>query len=370
MLAIIIKKDQMRKVAVLILVSLTIFSCKEINEKTSFKIYGSIDHNPEEYDKVILVTQSGEIQDTAIISSNTFEFKGVISEPMNAAIIFNKKMIQFPLVNDEIELTIVNAENAEFEINYKDSQVNNNLQTYFTKESKNYIEKYKLFEERKVNSKDDKVKYEIMLAEDSLSSDFISYLKNKYETIEDKSGLSIILNDLKGLIGTRNHPKEIEGLFKLLSVNEQNGFYGAKIKTYLKQSNKIALGQKINFDFTDLNQKSYRLDEFKGKLVLLEFWATWCGPCISQIPFLKKISEKNDKIQLISISIDQDLKKLENKIQELGMDWINIHYKQESIDLKKDFFITGVPYNILISQDGKILRKNIAMNDLLELLQK
>jgi len=358
----------MRKIIVLILITLTVISCSNVKEKTSFKITGTIDRNNIKAKEIILVTQTKEVQDTIEITSNNFEFKGKVSEPTNAAIIVGKKMIRFPLVNDKIELKIINAGNNEFEIKYQNSKVYENLQSYYYKESKEYIDKYKLLEEQKVKSTNDNIKYKIMISEDSLATDFLRQLEHKYKTGTDNSGYSIILNDLKGLIGTRNHPTEIENLYSLLPDNEQNGFYGTKIKTYLKQSSNIALGQKINFDFVDSNQKSYSLNQFKGKLILLEFWATWCGPCLSQIPILKQVSEKTDRIQIISISIDEDLSKWRTKISDLKMDWINIHYKQENIDLKKYFFINGVPYNILISKDGEILRKNITMSDLLELL--
>lgn len=357
----------MKKITNLIIVVLAIISCNRVEEKTSFKITGIIDQGSFKAENIVLVTQTNEAQDTSKILSKEFEFNGAISEPTNAALIINGKMIKFPLINDEIELEILNVENIEFEIEYKNSQINHNLQTYYNKESKDYIDKYKHFEEQKVKSKDDN-KYEIMIAEDSLSTEFIQQLKTKYKSLPDKSGLSIILNDLIGLIGTRNHPEEIEELFKLLPKHEQNGFYGQKIKKYFEQSNKIALGQEIDFDFVDHNKKNYSINEFKGKLVLLEFWASWCGPCISQIPSLKELSKKSDKIQLISISIDDDLNKWNTKIQNLEMNWINIHYKQANIDLKKDFFVSGVPYNILVSQDGKILRKNITMADLKEIV--
>lgn len=359
----------MRKIFALFFISFTILSFNQVNEKIPFEILGTLPPNSTKTDEVVLVTNTNKIQDTTRIVSNKFKFNGIVSEPTSAAIIIDGKMIKFPLVNDKIEIKISNIDNKEFVINYKNSQVNNNLQAYYNQESKEYFNKFKLLNEQEVNSKNDEIKYKIMISEDSLAISFIQQLVNKYKFKSDKSGLSIIINDLRGLIGTRNHPTEIGEFFKLLPVNEQNGFYGNEIKTYLEQSRKIALRQTVNFDFVDIKQNAYTLSDFKGKLILLEFWASWCGPCISQIPFLKKVSENKDKIQIISISIDEDLNKWANKVKALEVEWINIHYKQAKVDLKKDFFITGVPYNILISQDGEIQRKNITMTDLLELLK-
>jgi len=365
----------MRKIIILILITLTNISFShvsfcQVKKEISFKITGTIVCNSTLTKEITLVTQTKEIQDTAKVSANNFEFIGKVSEPTNAAIIVNGKMIKFPLVNDDIEIKILNTDNNEFEIQFKNSQVNNNLQAYYKKESKEYFDKYKLFEEQIVRCVNDDIKLEKQLSEDSLAINFIQLLVHKYKTTPDKSGLSIILSDLTGLIGTRNHPSEIKKLFKLLPFDEQNGYYGTEIKTYIERSSKILLGKKIDFDFIDINQKSYTINEFKGKLVLLEFWASWCGPCISQIPFLKQASKKKDKIQVISISIDTDFNKWRDKIADLEMDWINIHYKQEDNDLQENFFITGVPYNILISKNGEILRKNIAMAELLELLNQ
>ncbi len=356
----------MKKIIVLILISLTIISFNSIDEIDFFKITGTIDHNSAKTKEIILVTQTKEVQDTVEVVSGHFEFKGKVSEPANAALIIGKKMIRFPLVNDEIEIRITDVDNNKFEINYKNSKVNENLQSYI-KDSKEYIGKYKLFEAQKVKIENDSIKYKIMISEDSLAIDFLKQIMHKYKTVPDKSGFSIILYDLKGLIGTRNHPAEIGNFFKLLPVNEQNGFYGTKIRKYLDQSKNIVPGQKMDFDFVDINGKTHSLNEFRGKFILLEFWATWCGPCISQIPFLKQVSAKSDKISVISISIDENTDRWKAKVNDLKMNWINIHYKQKNINLKKYFFISSVPYNILISPEGKILRKNITMNELLNL---
>lgn len=357
----------MKKITVIVLIALSINGCNEAQEQASFRITGTI-LETHQSNEVLLLTQTNEVQDTAKISSDKFEFTGSISEPTNAAIMVDGIFFPFPITNDEIEIEIYSINNNEYEVQFQSSQVNINLQEYYRQESKEYLDYYKLLEERKVKSKNDAVKYQLMISQDSLAINFIEHLINKYKDKSDISGLSIILSDLKGLIGTRNQPDAISDLFELLPVNEQNGFYGNKIKTYLDQSARITPGQEVNFDFADIMQNTYALSDFKGKLVLLEFWATWCGPCISKMPLLKQVSEKNSKIQLISISIDEDLQKWNMKVKELGLNWINLHYKQNTIDLKQHFYISGVPYNILISQEGKILRKNIPVNELMELL--
>ncbi|MBD3195856.1 MAG: redoxin domain-containing protein [Candidatus Lokiarchaeota archaeon] len=358
----------MKKITLLVIITISVLSCTKKIEKDSFEIIGEIIQDSISAKQAVLVTESQEIVDTFQINSNKILISGKISEPTRAAIIIGEEIIKFPLVNDKIEFKIISYVDNKYDFKYKRSLINENLKTYFDQEAEEYIKKYKLLDEQKIKSKNDSVKYDIMISLDSLALTFVKEIFTEYENSHDKSGLTIIINDLKGLIGTRNQHKEIRELYNLLSSSEKEGFYGNKIKTYLEQSDKIALGQKIDFNFVDINQEPHKISDFKDKLILLEFWASWCGPCISQIPSLKEISEKRDKIQIISVSIDEDIEKWKNKITELEMDWINIHFKQDKQDLKQDFYITGVPYNILISNEGEILRKNITMGQLKALL--
>ncbi len=102
--------------------------------------------------------------------------------------------------------------------------------------------------------------------------------------------------------------------------------------------------------------------------MLIEFWATWCGPCLAQFPLLEQISAHGDKIKVIMVSIDDDLSRWQAKVPEMDASWVNIHYKQE-IDLKKHFFVTGIPDNLLLSPEGEILRKKVIPGDIMSLLE-
>jgi len=205
---------------------------------------------------------------------------------------------------------------------------------------------------------------------DSLAIDFMGQVLQKYTIAEDIDGLALIIDDLAGLIGTRNHPELIQELYSLLPDSLQNGYSGKRIKLYLDQTYKINIGQNIDFNFKDISGQYHSLKEYSGKFVLLEFWASWCGPCMMQIPFLKTIhAQQSNKIEIISISIDNDLQKWREKVAELNIGWINIHYNQDEINLEDYFYIRGVPYNILLSQEGRIIRKDVIMGDLKELLK-
>lgn len=356
----------MKKLFLLTITLLTLLGCQSNNDKKSeFRINLTI-QDTTNIDKVVLLTQTNDIPDTLDLKSNRLTFIGSVSEPVNAAFVINKTMIQFPLVNDKIEMVITDIKKKKFTIQYLNSKINENLESYFKAD---YLDNYKVLNAIRATSKNDQEIQLIIDREDSLAVSFLDSLILKYKSVDPFDGLSIIVSDLCGLIGTKNHPEKIAELFNLLPDTLKNGFYGKKIKKYLDGSSKIAIGQQVNFSFLDIYGNKLSISDFKNKFVLIEFWATWCGPCIALIPEIKKISAHSNKIQIISVSIDEDILKWKTKVKELRLDWVNAHYLQQDINLKEKFFITGVPNNILLSQEGTILHKNINVYEIMTLLK-
>src|SRR5436190_15483755 len=76
---------------------------------------------------------------------------------------------------------------------------------------------------------------------------------------------------------------------------------------------------KLNFALKDLNNSNVRLDLYKGKVILLDFWATWCGPCKVEIPWFMEFQQKygKDGLQVIGVSVDDPLAKLKPYVTEM-----------------------------------------------------
>jgi len=117
--------------------------------------------------------------------------------------------------------------------------------------------------------------------------------------------------------------------------------------------------QAKDFKIEDRTGKTYTLNDFKGKLVVIDIWASWCIPCIKEIPALKKMSEKyaNNEIVFISISVDEFQKDWIKK----GLSIPNLDNKQfwanggfDSL-LAKEYAISSVPRFIVIDRDGLIV---------------
>ena len=117
--------------------------------------------------------------------------------------------------------------------------------------------------------------------------------------------------------------------------------------------------------FRDINQKNVNLDDFKGKLIILNFWATWCAPCKKEMPSLDRLQKntKLDNLKIFPINIDQeDRTKSESFFKELSIENLEIYF-DAPITLAKKFTLRGVPTTILFNKEGKEFARIIGSID-------
>ena len=117
--------------------------------------------------------------------------------------------------------------------------------------------------------------------------------------------------------------------------------------------------------FKDINQNIVKLDDFKGKLVLLNFWATWCAPCKEEMPSLDNLQSNNNfsNLKIFPINIAQeDTLKSELFFKELNIKNLDI-YIDAPITLAKKFTLRGVPTTILFNKQGKEFARIIGSVD-------
>lgn len=118
----------------------------------------------------------------------------------------------------------------------------------------------------------------------------------------------------------------------------------------------------LDFKIKDLDGKQVELSSFKGKVILLNFWATWCGPCKAEIPgFVELQAKYRDQLTVVGYSVDDDAPKARAFAQEYKMNYpILLGEGREDV---QDAFgpIWGIPASFLISKDGRVCKKHLGI---------
>ncbi|WP_435416424.1 TlpA family protein disulfide reductase [Polaribacter aestuariivivens] len=201
-----------------------------------------------------------------------------------------------------------------------------------------------------------------LVEKDSTLSRDIAYLKAISELKSQKMKNKLLFEDaLYGITYTDN----LEEYYAIFSENSTNEKNNEKIAVDYKKLKSLAKGnpspQFTNYENNAGGTKS--LSDLKGKYVYIDVWATWCGPCIAEIPSLKKIEKEfHDKnIQFLSISIDEekDHDKWKKMIvdRELGGMQLMADNNWES-QFIEDYMIKGIPRFILLDPQGNIVTAN------------
>ena len=128
-------------------------------------------------------------------------------------------------------------------------------------------------------------------------------------------------------------------------------------------------------DFTqnDAEGKPISLSSFRGKYVLVDFWASWCGPCRRENPnVVAAYNEFKDKsFTILGVSLDQDKQKWLDAIKNDGLSWTHVSdlaYWNNAV--AKKYHVESIPQNYLIGPDGKIVAKNLRGEELRDALAK
>jgi thiol-disulfide isomerase/thioredoxin len=143
--------------------------------------------------------------------------------------------------------------------------------------------------------------------------------------------------------------------------------------TYSAAYSQIAIGEVApDIKLPDSLGKWKPMSEIKSKLILLDFWAAWCYPCILSMPDLKKIHEKwhNKGLIIYTVSLDKNYYEWVSKSRKYELPFILVN-DPYGFDGKacKDYQITSIPNKILI-KDGKVIGANMSLYDIDKLIEK
>jgi len=344
-----------------------------------FHISGSVD---ESIDYVYLNYVNDRhklIQDSCEVKNFKFGFKGNVNQFFfHTELIFRKRLLSKQLVYFKIGL-----ENKKINVVFKADKITTDGNTTEKEVLKFINSKLARLEKLidQIRDKNDLSRLDSSNLKD-LEQQYIERIRRSCLLYPDRNSSTYLLFIGRGYVESDLWPS----IFLGLSIRQQNSYYGSFIKKILDRRDlkKNQLGANAtNFKTTDQNNDSIELYKITKKgLVLLDFWASWCGPCRGGHPHLRQIFEKYKKygLQIISVSCDALNKEMEWRkaiIEDSIYIWPQILTNTPEqpkipnrINILKDYKVESFPTHILIDQNNLIIARFDQLDELEEKLKQ
>lgn len=148
--------------------------------------------------------------------------------------------------------------------------------------------------------------------------------------------------------------------------NRGVNMYHEVLQLESEYAEKIGYSLQTGYPFQPFKTKIFKSDEpiastdYKGKYLFIDFWGTWCGPCVAELPELQRIYEGVDKqqVEFVSIAGEQSPEVLEKFLRKRPLAWPQI-ISNDKNKLAENYNISGYPTNVLVGPDGRIVAKNL-----------
>ncbi len=340
----------------------------------SFIIEGKVT-GLEDGTKVILKKQ-GEMDyidvDSTEVKNGIFEIKGKADEVSISLLSFGgeQMIVPFVLENGKISITFDSSKLDEA----KASGTPNNEDFYtFNQESGKIQKKIMEFQQnsgqlfsnaRETN--DTKVMDSLMGINENMMKELEGYSVDFVKKNKSSFISMLILNQMTQ--GNSLETSEAMEIFKGMDAKVKETKAGKELKEFLDKNAKVAIGSKApDFSGPSPEGKTISLKESLGKVTIIDFWASWCGPCRVENPNVVRIYNKyHDKgLNIIGVSLDKDGDKWKEAIEKDNLTWAhisNLLFWQDPI--AADYSVRAIPATFILDENGIIVAKDLRGDEL------
>jgi len=198
---------------------------------------------------------------------------------------------------------------------------------------------------------------------------FQKYLLPFFDSIIAKEANSVGSAYILDLYGSRYFDYDIQKkLYAHLTESNRNNRFSKELEERFAHEKDNEIGQLAhNFTFPDQDGRMVKLNSYRGKYVVLDFWVTNCYSCVQEVDYLKKIysTYKNKGLEIISVSLDEDINDWKRFINEQKLSWTQLIDNKSGTNISKKLFaLKGFPSIFLLDPGGRIIEKNLNGMDL------
>ena len=350
----------MRKLLLsIVAASMTLAAC---NAQSGYKVAGTVEGMPD--GKAIIATVNGSSLDTlakADVKNGSFEFTGNVSEPTGAYIMVIGQRGAIPFMLENANIT-VNAGQAGLTVTGSEGQ--KIYDQFMAINTTTQQEAMKLQQEYQAANGDQAKMQAVQEAYAKLMTDAQAKETELIKANPDSYVSTFVIVSGMGQM----EYEQLKERYNLLGEKAKASAQGKAIAAQIAKLESTAIGQIApNFTITTPEGESISLYDIKGKVKLIDFWASWCGPCRGENPHVVEIyKEYHPKgLEIFGVSLDNNKEAWVKAIADDGLVW------KHGSDLKgwqsapaQLYSVSGIPHTVLLDENNKIIAKNLRGDEL------
>ena len=343
-------------------IALSIVSCTRRDEKREGKITGKLLHAEKITIYLERYTDQGEqVLDSAVTDGDgNFSMINRATDKVYYGLRIDPANVIFLLTTgtENIEITgdAKSIENTYVIKGSEDSELIRELKNYEKNITDSLNNVYVEFREAAPEKKDS--------AGLSLQIYYIGRMNEFAKEFIAKHPKSLVSLSATKYLDQQKDMKIFDDVFAVLSKEYPGNMYVSDFESILTKMKKLPVGSFApEIRLNSPEGKAISLSSFKGKVVLIDFWASWCGPCRRENPHVAEMYRKykDRNFEIFGVSLDDNLAAWKNAIKKDRITWPQVsELKKWDSDAVRSYQVDAIPFNVLIDKEGKIIAKGLS----------